>query len=395
MPKQVRAWRGAVASWRVALSLVIGAASGCGPASDRPEPVYVPPVEARQTILREWRGDTVGGSRPMRFVGQRQVLGQTWQRLQMGHFDRQAPDGEEWWVTFAPDRVEFAGGEIFYPSSTLPAGTPNITATVSEPVVIPLDLPVGAPQIVRVAGSVLIGDPAAGATTVAVDEEVEVTLVAESEVVETFAGDVTSARHYHATAAPLDQPGSADVWWVDGVGVVRAEYEWAGLPGGNGLAIESVIAALAAENGYQNLMKEALLDEATPNFDVSTYDLAGTFDADKQTHAKMVLELRWADIERARTTDPVPVSPDFGTVWGTFPSSLVASQVSLFHPEEAGQGLTYWVAVVDQAAKNETSNPIAYHVGAHWDPIYAPSLPSGPVRADALVLYKRVETGGL
>lgn len=154
--------------------------------------------------------------------------------------------------------------------------------------------------------------------------------------------------------------------------------------------MEAVFAALAAENGFENVMKEALLDEAHPSFQVSSHDVAGEFDADKQTHAKMVLELRWADIERARTTDPLPVAPDFGTVWGVFDAVLVMTDVSLFHPEEDGQGLHYWIAVVDQAAKNEASNPIAYHAGARWDPIYAPSLPSGPVRADGLVLYKRL-----
>ena len=100
-------------------------------------------------------------------------------------------------------------------------------------------------------------------------------------------------------------------------------------------------------------------------------------------------EFRWADAERARTGDPVCVNPEFGTIWGTFPASLQMTEISLFHPEEAGQGFRYWQAVVDQAAKNEPENGIAYHAGGTWDPIYAPSAAWGPVRASALVLYKQ------
>lgn len=368
---------------------VLLALTGCGPSSDRPEPVYQPPYEARTVVLQEWHAGEPGGSRPMRFVGDTTVSGQTFGRLQVGNFERAEPDGEEWWVSISDAQVAFAGGQVFYPSAPLPGGVPNISATVDAPLVVSLGTPLDEPQVVHASGSVVIGDPAGAHATVSVSEDVTITRVAEGEVVETFAGDYAAADHYHAEATIQDQPASAEVWWVDGVGPVRAEYEWAGLAGDHGMALQAIVSALAADAGYQNLMGEQLLDEVHPRFSVNSYDVNQAFDADKDTHAKMVAEFRWADVERARTDDPVPVGPDFGTAWGVFPAALVRTEVSLFHPEEAGQGFRYWQAVVDQAAKNEATNGISYHAGGVWDPIYAPSAPSGPVRGSAVVLYKR------
>src|SRR5690606_14212728 len=100
-------------------------------------------------------------------------------------------------------------------------------------------------------------------------------------------------------------------------------------------------------------------------FRLSTYDRAGEFDADKTVHAKMLLELRWVDEDKARTDEfPALFSPDFGTVIGMFPASFVSSPISLLHPAENGKGYTFWYAFVDQAAKNEPGEGgIAYHAG--------------------------------
>jgi hypothetical protein len=73
---------------------------------------------------------------------------------------------------------------------------------------------------------------------------------------------------------------------------------------------------------------------------------------------------------------------EFGTVWGVYPYQLVESPVSLFHPEENGKGYKYWVGYVDQAAKNESSNGIAYHIGVNL-----PDYVSSPVRVTARILY--------
>ncbi len=64
--------------------------------------------------------------------------------------------------------------------------------------------------------------------------------------------------------------------------------------------------------------------------------------------------------------------------WGMFPHILVPSPIGIFHPEENGQGYTYWIALIDQAAKNEPQNGIAYHIA-----VTSPDYNSQDVRGSA------------
>ena len=64
----------------------------------------------------------------------------------------------------------------------------------------------------------------------------------------------------------------------------------------------------------------------------------------------------------------------------------MASPISLFHPSENGQGFTYWIAYVDQAAKNEAGgNGIAYHAG-----VTLPDFVSSPMRVSGRIVYHLV-----
>lgn len=383
--------RGEQYGWSALALLVIagsGLGLGCGSEGGRPSGVYQPRLPEKTLVMREWHDGVEAGARPMRIAGEREIEGRTYEVLEVGHLDREEPDGEQWFVTFSDDEVVFAGGEVFYPSSTLAPGVPNVTATVVEPIVIPLDLPVGEPHTVPVLGTVLMGDPAGSPTIFDIDEELTVTLVGEDEVVETFLGDMAAADHYQATATLLDMPASADIWWTEENGLARAEYTWAGVPGQHGMAIETIVAALSAGSGYENLVSETLIDATTPSVQFSSQDVHGEWDADKDSHALMVLELRWASDEMARTTTQPPVYEEFSTGWGYFPSNLSATDVSLFHPEEVGQGYTYWTAVVDQAAKNESVNGITFNITATWNSGAGTSSPDEGVRASALILYK-------
>jgi len=345
-------------------------------------------MEEKVLVVREIKGDGTGGTRKMQWVGEKTVGNVTVKRLQVGDFDRQRPDGEEWFVSFEDDRAVFAGGEVYYPSSTLPEGMPNITATVTEPVVVMLDRPVGEVQSVTVKGQVVMGDPAANPLIVDVDETLDVTLVAPNEIVETFMGDLAAADHYHATGSPLDEPATADIWYVEGTGVVRAEYEWQGAPGKGGFAVEEIVSKIAAANGMDNLLADKVIGPNMTQFRLDTYDVNGTLDADKNTHAKMYLELRWADAEQAKGLERPPVVEEFGTAMGYFPEQLAMTATSLMHPEEAGLGYNYWVALVDQAAKNEAINGISYHVAATYNPSAFPGTTGGDVRASGVILYK-------
>jgi hypothetical protein len=118
------------------------------------------------------------------------------------------------------------------------------------------------------------------------------------------------------------------------------------------------------------------------SFDLSTYDVRGQFDADKDKHAKMLVEVRFMEDEKAKTADRPPIETDIGTVFGVYPHELIASPVSFFHAEENGKGFTFWIAYVDQAAKNESTNGISYHISAT-----VPDYGSSPVRVTSRIVY--------
>ena len=87
---------------------------------------------------------------------------------------------------------------------------------------------------------------------------------------------------------------------------------------------------------------------------------------------------------RAKTPEQPGVTVEFGVVGGTFPHQLQQSPVSLFHPEENGGGFVYWLARVDQAAKNLPVNPTAFHVTA----MAGSSAEKSEIRTDAQIRYK-------
>jgi hypothetical protein len=90
-----------------------------------------------------------------------------------------------------------------------------------------------------------------------------------------------------------------------------------------------------------------------------------------------------ADAARAKTATPPPVVEQFTTGWGYFPHELVASPVSIFHPEENGKGYTFWYGYADEAAKNEPGdNGILYAIE-----VRPADYMSNAVRATARIRY--------
>jgi hypothetical protein len=202
-------------------------------------------------------------------------------------------------------------------------------------------------------------------------------------------GIVHGCRHYSAEGtlagdglAPLLQGVTiaGEVWYHPSLGLVRYELPALGLAGDMRGTWD-----LDDDAGeFATIRKLGIIDATAPSFELNTYDLHGAFDADKNTHAKLLLELRWGDEDGART-GPEPGYPavniEFGTVIGTFPSTMVESPVSIFHPEENGQGFEYWIGFVDQAARNEPGGDgIAYHVSVQADTDITP-----PLRATARI----------
>jgi hypothetical protein len=70
-------------------------------------------------------------------------------------------------------------------------------------------------------------------------------------------------------------------------------------------------------------------------------------DADKDSHAKMLVELRWADDAMAKTDKRPSIDPVFGTDTGMYSATLEQAPVSFLHPEENGKGYVYWYYYVE------------------------------------------------
>lgn len=241
----------------------------------------------------------------------------------------------------------------------------------AEPFVVRMDAPVGEPQTLTVDGTVVVGDPSVG-TTGYLPFDFTWTVTEDDAVAPAPLGDLPGCRHatFASSAGPLEVTG--ELWTRDDIGFVHATLDsqpWGRLDGG-----ASGYFGHDSAGGVTVVQAEQRIDPANPAFQLSSYDVAQAFDADKDVHAQMWLEYRWADADLARTDAQPPVDAVFSTVFGVFPSTVLPSPVGYLHPELQDEGFHYWVALVDQAAKNEPTNGIAYtvratHLGTRSDPV--------------------------
>ena len=327
----------------------------------------------------------LGTNRPVlgRDRGPKTLGGKTYRRAVIG--DPAKPDnGAEFWIDATPSSVTWAGIDV----KTILG--PPFSATLDAPVTVSLLPPVGVPQ--KVSGGAKIvseTDP----TPQPISVTGEYTLVAADVAVDTSVGTIAGCNHYTGSFVPtgagtpkeyVGMTIKGDLWYHPSHGIVAVKSGDVMLDMG---MTESRDCHTPTTTGHTLVRKVGVLDTNNPRFMLDSYDCASAFDADKNTHAQMLIELRWAEDAKAKTQNPIGppfVTLDFGTVFGTFPAQLVASPISVLHPEENGKGYHYYIAYVNQAAKNETQNGIAYHVGAKVDPGFS------AIRASARVYYKKL-----
>ncbi len=320
-------------------------------------------------------------------VGDKTIAGNAFWRARVGDFNPSAPSGVEAWVVFpTPESAIIAGGD-FWSQQILPnpsSTEPSASVELAEPVDVDLNPPVGAAQTLTATATVtLLGQP------VEVEFSGSYTMANDDESIQTEAGVLNGCRKFTASGTATNSEilsllgadqASGDVWYHPRLGVVRAVVR---VPGKVDYVFDFLgTTELGRATSGVNRIQGVRVLRTLERFDLNTYDVRGEFDADKDKHAKMLIEARFMDDERAKTSDRPPVETEIGTVFGVFPHQLVASPVSFFHPEENGKGFTFWIAYVDQAAKNEPSNGIAYHVSA-----MVPDYGSSPVRVTSRVVY--------
>ncbi|MDD5223088.1 MAG: hypothetical protein PHE84_03785 [bacterium] len=314
-------------------------------------------------------------------AGQKVINGVSYARHQFGPSNATTPKrGLEVWVNLKDEKLAFAGGQTYY-STASNASQPYLAVTLDQPLEIDTLPPVGVPQTFHVQGDFSlqetgIPDP------YPVDEDVTYTLEDDAATVDTGMGKIYNCRRYTGSATVGGTLFEAELYYKPEIGPVSGKVNW---PPPNGFSADllSVADNGASEDGYNTIQATKVIGPANPSFQLSTYDVNQDFDADKDSHAKMLLEFRWADEQKAKETSQPYVNPEFGTVWGIYPYELVSSPVSIFFPEENGKGFTYWMAYVDQAAKNESQNGIAYHISLNLE-----SFITSEMRVTGRIHYK-------
>jgi hypothetical protein len=316
-------------------------------------------------------------------VGQKAIDGVTYDRLATTRVDDPSKGGEYWVKDNTDGTVAFAG---FAHSSLVGSLIPAASMTLNTPITVKLDSPVGVAQPVTASGTLKLTDTSA---TSPADVTGQYTLVEKDATVATGVGPVSGCSHYSGQAStnsegvPAAFRGmaiSGELWYHPSYGVVAFNSPEIGI--GTAMSDSSDCGSIDSSN-YRIIRKVGVVDSSS-SFDLDTYNCDGNqIAADKNTHAQMLLELRWADATKAQTdTQPLP-NVEFGTTVGYFPNSMAESPASVFHPEENGKGFKYWYSYVSQAAKNEPGdNSTTYHIKVSA----APGLSA--VRVTARIYYK-------
>lgn len=250
----------------------------------------------------------------------------------------------------------------------------DLDVRLDAPLVLDVTVPVGTPQAVEVDGTITLGG--ADGTEGYLPLAATYTVQGHDAVAPTPMGDIPGCHEvtFDGAAGPLAMSGT--IWTHDDLGFVHADLD-AG-------AFGTFSAGMGGYVGWEEggatsvVQSEGYVSPSSPAFYASTTRGLGVYDADKNVHAKMFLEMRWADDALARTATPLPVTVLFTAGWGYFPHLLVQSDTPYLHPEEASEGYVWWLAFVDEAAKNDPSeNPISFDVSVNHDGTSADAVKIG------------------
>ncbi|MBP7126509.1 hypothetical protein KBD49_09120 [Myxococcota bacterium] len=318
----------------------------------------------------------------VKVTGEVEVDGRAFDTYQVGIDPADPRQGIEIWIDKEDEhRVTFRG---FREVGVL-------TVQGDRPYTVRLDGPAGQVETVEVAGTVATENdpnPRPGTATVEYVKE------SDDVTIDTPFGTLSGVKHFRGTVTLQGEgvpeilrgfPVEAQVWYHPSFGVVKGDVPMFHL--GMDLRGEADCGDPLTP-GFNTIQKVGLVAPGGEPFELSTSDCSGQWNADKMTHAKMLLELRFAEEALARTSTRPPVVEEFTTGWGYFPHQLVASPFSIFHPEENGKGYTFWYGYADEAARNEPGdNGILYSIEVRP----ADSM-SNAVRATARIRYNVLAT---
>lgn len=326
-------------------------------------------------------GNTAAGT--IRIVGEKELGGRIFQSYKVALDPVNPQNGIEVWI----DKVD---DETFIFQGYEEPGAMSVVA--NQPYTVRTDGKVGVNEIVVFEAT---ATSTAAGTTLPGKATFDYVKISDDETVDTAFGTLSGVKHFAGTvtlegeAAPAlvaGYPLDVEIWYHPSFGLVKSSMPMLEL--GLDMKGESDCGDFLTP-GYNTIQKVGLIQPGGETFRLATYDCSGDFNADKNTHAKMLLELRFADEEMARTTTQPPVVETFGTVFGIFNQyTIISSTVSIFHPEENGKGYTFWYALVDQASKNTPgSNGISYKIE-----VMPTDYMTNAVRATARIRYMVIDT---
>ena len=319
-------------------------------------------------------------------IGQTTINGKTYNQHRIGLDDLEETANGTFTMNVGSDSVEVIAAELNAADYVAVTGLPYLSFGLDTPVTAQMFPPKGKTVHVETSGDFVMGDPAVASNHHQEDVAIDYTTTDDDAALETALGVLHGVHKVELETNLAGQDVNADIWIHPELGVLKAFVDY---PAPDGITLDMVGTMDYGDPDaeWNAIRSMQVLDGDNGVYKLDTYDAAGELDADKDTHAKMLLELRWADADVA-ATDREPGYPgviiDFGTLWGTYPFVLTQSPVSLFHPEENGKGYTYWYAFVDQAAKNESINGISYHITVTADTDINPAL-----RVTGRIIYKR------
>ena len=317
-------------------------------------------------------------------VGQKTIGATTYDRLATTRIDDPSKGGEYWIKENSDQTLDFAG---FRHTSLVGGILPAASMVFTTPIKVNLDPPINQPQAVTASGTLTPSDTSA---TSSANVTGQYQLTEKGATVTTGVGPLSGCNHYTGQAASdsaeipaifRGQTINAELWYHPSFGVVAFNAPNIGI---GTVMTDSSDCGSIDSSGYRTIRKVAVVDSSSSSFKLDTYDCDGNqLAADANTHASMLLELRWVDEAQAKTDNQPRPNVDFGVASGNyFPNTITESPASIFHPEENGKGFKYWYSYVSQADKNEHIDSTAYHINV------GPVALLSPVRVTARIYYK-------
>jgi len=108
--------------------------------------------------------------------------------------------------------------------------------------------------------------------------------------------------------------------------------------------------------------KTLLVGPSAPNASWSTYDYSGILDADAGCHAAMQLKFMWAADAKAQSGERPPLSYEFQSLFGYFPTNESMERSSAEVDMDTGEAKYSWTILVNEASDKSKPEGSSYGI---------------------------------